>query len=134
MDKKFKISIIETEYFTNVEKKTVTCKIYYKIRTTDTKMDYVVNCMNMFVDGGMYADCVYTAVATAKTYPGDEFDQHKGEQISRAKAESIAYNRVNLFFKRLHKWYSQNIETAMSEFIEKSEGVISHNNRYIESF
>jgi hypothetical protein len=90
--------------------------------------------MNMFVDGGMYVDYVYTAVSTAKIYPGDVFDQHKGEQISRAKAESLAYNRVSLFFERLHNWYSQNISAAMSEFIEKSEGVISHNNRYIESF
>ena len=52
MDKQFKISIIETEYFTNVEKKTVTCKIYYKIKTPDDKKNYAINALNVFVDGG----------------------------------------------------------------------------------
>lgn len=134
MDKQFKISIIETEYFTNVEKKTVTCKIYYKIKTSDQRKNYVIDGLNVFVDGGMYTDHVYTAVATAKTFPGDEFDQHKGEQISRAKAESMAYNRVSSFFTRLHNWYAENIASSMVDFVEKSLDVVSHNNKYIESF
>jgi len=82
----------------------------------------------------MYVNNVYTAVATAKTLPGDEFDQHKGEQISRAKAESMAYNRVSKFFMRLHNWYTENIASSMVDFAEKSLDVISHNNKYIESF
>ena len=53
MDKQFKISVIETEYFTNVDKKTVTCKIYYKIKTSDYRQNYVIDGLNMFVDGGM---------------------------------------------------------------------------------
>jgi hypothetical protein len=134
MDKQFKISVIKTEYFTNVEKKTVTCKIYYQIRTSDERKNYAINALNVFVNGGMYIDCVYTAVATAKTSPEDVFDQHKGEQISRAKAESMAYNRVNKFFMRLHNWYSENIATPMVDFVEKGLDVISHNDRYIESF
>lgn len=59
MDKQFKISIIETEYFTNVEKKTVTCKIYYMIKTSDDRKRYAINALNMFVDGGMCVDSVY---------------------------------------------------------------------------
>ena len=136
MDKQFKISVIETEYFTNVKKKTVTCKIYYKIKTSEERKMYVINTLKGFVDGGMYVDCdyVYTAVATAKTLHGDEFDQHKGEQISRAKAESMAYNRVSNFFVRLNKWYAENIASPMTEFAKKSLDVISHNDKYIETF
>lgn len=134
MDKQFKISVIETEYFTNVKKKTVTCKIYYKIKTSDDRKNYAINALNVFVDGGMYMDSVYTAVATAKTFTGDEFDQHKGEQISRAKAESMAYNRVGKFFMRLHSWFAENVASSMVEFSKKSLDVISHNNKYIESF
>lgn len=134
MDKQFKISVIETEYFTNVKKKTVTCKIYYKIKTSDYRQNYVIDGLNTFVDGGMYVNNVYTAVATAKTFPGDEFDKHKGEQISRAKAESMAYNRVSNFFVRLHNWYAENIASPMTEFTQKSLDVISHNDKYIETF
>ena len=134
MDKQFKISVIKTEFFTNVEKKTVTCKIYYKIKTSDYRQNYVIDGLNTFVDGGMYVNCEYTAVATAKTLLGDEFDQHKGEQISRAKAESKAYNRVATFFMRLNDWYNENIASPMVEFSKKSLDVVSHNDRYIESF
>lgn len=130
----FKISVIDTEFFTNLEKNTVTCKIYYKIKASDSKMDYIVNAANMFVDGGMFADTVYTAIATSKLYPGDVFDQHKGEQISRAKAESMAYKRVGQFFERLSDWYMHNVSTPMANFVEKSKGVIEHNYKYIGSF
>jgi hypothetical protein len=134
MDKQFKISVIETEYFTNVKKKTVTCKIYYKIKTSDDRKRYAINALNVFVDGGMYVDSVYTAVATAKTYQGDVFDQHKGEQISRAKAESKAYIRVSKFLIRLDDWFAENISESMTKFAKKSLGVISHNRKYIETF
>lgn len=134
MDKQFKISVIETEFSTDVEKKTVTCKIHYKIKASDHRKIQTINSLNAFVDGGMCVDSVYTAVATAKTLPGDEFDQHKGEQISRAKAESKAYNRVATFFMRLNDWYNENIASPMVEFSKKSLNVISHNNKYIETF
>lgn len=134
MDKQFKISVIGTEYSTDVEKKTVTCKIYYKIKASDHRKIQTINSLNAFVDGGMCVDSVYTAVATAKTLPEDVFDQRKGEQISRAKAESMAYNRVSKFFLRLYNWYGENIASSMVDFVEKSLDVISHNNKYIESF
>jgi hypothetical protein len=35
---------------------------------------------------------------------------------------------------RLHNWYSENIATPMVDFVEKGLDVISHNDRYIESF
>jgi hypothetical protein len=134
MDKQFKISVIETEYSTDVEKKTVTCKIYYKIKTSDHRKKQIINALNAFLDGGMCVNNVYTAVATAKTLPGDVFDQHKGEQISRAKAESKAYIRVSKFLIRLDDWFAENISESMTKFAKKSLGVISHNNKYIETF
>ena len=133
-DNKFKISVIRTEYFTNFDKKTVTCKLHYRIKSSDYRMMYALNWIGSFVESGLYADRTFTVVATAKVSPDDTFDQHAGEQIARAKAESMAYNNVNKFFDRVHKWYTQNIIMPMAQFIEKSNGVIAHNDRYIDTF
>ena len=133
-DKKFKVSVIRSEYFTNFDKKTVTCKLHYRIKVTDHPMGYVLNYISSYVDNSMYVDDVYTAVATAKTQTGDTFDLHKGEQIARAKAESMAYDTVSRLMDRVHKWYTKNIIMPMAQFIEKSNGVITHNDRYIDSF
>lgn len=133
-DKKFKISVIRTEYFTNFEKKTVTCKLHYRIKATDSRMNYVLSDLGSIVDEGINVWDTLTVVATARTMPGDNFDLHKGEQIARAKAESMAYESVSKCFDRIHNWYVHNILTPMAEFIEKSDGVIAHNNRYIDSF
>ena len=133
-DKKFKISVIRTEYFTNFEKKTVTCKLHYRIKATDSRMTYILSDLGSFVNGDINIWDTQTVVATAKTSNGDTFDQHAGEQIARAKAESMAYGNVSRFFDRVHKWYTQNIIMPMAQFIEKSNGVIAHNDRYIDSF
>lgn len=133
-DKKFKISVIRTEYFTNFEKKTVTCKLHYRIKTTDQSAAYVLGDLGMYVDGNINIWDTLTVVATARTMPNDNFDLHKGEQIARAKAESMAYEAVSKYFDRIHNWYVHNILTPMAEFIEKSNGVIAHNDRYIDSF
>lgn len=133
-DKKFKISVIRTEYFTNFEKKTVTCKLHYRIKATDSRMAYTLNDLGSFVDGDINVWLTQTVVATARTMPDDNFDLHKGEQIARAKAESMAYNTVSKYFDRIHNWYVHNILTPMAQFIEKSNGVIAHNDRYIDSF
>jgi hypothetical protein len=97
-------------------------------------MMYALNWIGSFVDSNMYADGTFTVVATAKTSHDDTFDPHAGEQIARAKAESMAYSNVSKFFDRVHKWYTQNIIIPMAQFIEKSNGVIAHNDRYIDSF
>lgn len=133
-DKKFKISVIRTEYFTNFDKKTVTCKMHYRIKSTDYRMMYALSWIGSFVDSDMYADGTFTVVATAKTSPDDTFDQHAGEQIARAKAESMAYDAVSKYLDRIHNWYVHNILTPMAAFIEKSNGVIAHNDRYIDTF
>lgn len=133
-DKKFKISVIRTEYFTNLEKKTVTCKLHYRIKATDSRMLYAMSDLGSFVDDDISVWNTQTVVATARTMPDDKFDLHKGEQIARAKAESMAYNTVSKYFDRIHNWYVHNILTPMAEFIEKSNGVITHNDRYIDSF
>ena len=133
-DKKFKISVIRTEYFTNFDKKTVTCKMHYRIKATDSRMTYVLSDLGSFVDEDINVWDTLTVVATAKTMPDDNFDLHKGEQIARAKAESMAYETVSKYFDRIHNWYVKNILTPMAQFIEKSNGVIAHNDRYIDTF
>ena len=133
-DKKFKVSVIRSEYFTNFDKKTVTCKLHYRIKTTDYRMLYALTWIGSLMDSNFFADSTFTVVATAKTSPDDTFDPHAGEQIARAKAESMAYSNVSKFFDRVHKWYTQNIIMPMAQFIEKSNGVIAHNDRYIDSF
>lgn len=133
-DKKFKVSVIRSEYFTNFDKKTVTCKLHYRIKATDYRMMYALNWIGSFMDRNFFADGTFTVVATAKTSPDDTFDPHAGEQIARAKAESMAYSNVSRFLDRVHKWYTQNIIMPMAQFIEKSNGVIAHNDRYIDSF
>lgn len=134
MNKKFKLSVVRTEYFYNYKKQTVTCKLHYRIKVNDRKMSYAFNYCCPIVDGGMYIDDVYTTVATAKTLPEDTFNIKTGEQIARAKAESQAYNEVIKYFNRVHEWYTQNVVMPMAKFIEKGNGVIEHNDRFIDSF
>lgn len=134
MNKHFKISVIKTEFFTDLENKSVTCKVYYKIKTSDRKLKHVVNNIGLFVDGYMRIGETYTAEATAKTYADDVFVQRAGEQVARAKAESMAYNVVSRYFKRVNNWYLNNIDSTIFKFEDKSNGVIEHNDRYIESF
>ena len=134
MDKHFKISVLKTEFSTNFDKGTVTCKVYYKIKTSDNKIRNVMNSIGKFVDGAIYIGGVYTTEATAKVHPDDEYNLRHGEQVSRAKAESMAYNVVNRYFKRVSEWYTHNIKFIMLNFNDKSNSVIEHNDKYIESF
>jgi hypothetical protein len=97
-------------------------------------MIYILSDLGSFVDGDMNVWETQTVVATARTMPDDNFDIRTGEQIARAKAESMAYDAVSRYFDRIHNWYVQNILTPMAEFIEKSNGVIAHNDRYIDTF
>jgi hypothetical protein len=134
MDKKFKVSVIRTEYFTNYEKKTVTCKMHYRIKSTDDRAAYALNYISSYMDDPMYFYDDYVVIATAKTSPDDTFDQHKGEQIARAKAESMAYATVAKYLDRVHTWITRNVTVPMSEFIYKANGVLAHNDRYLDTF
>ena len=134
MDKNFKLSVINTEYSTDYEKKTVTCKIQYKIKVSDDKMKQTINSICKFIDGSKYIGEVYTAEATANLHPDDVFDEHKGKQVSRAKVESIVYNQVSSFFVRFHNWYVENMKEPMVNFVNKSVNIITHNEEYIETF
>ena len=98
-DKKFKISVIRTEYFTNFEKKTVTCKLHYRIKATDYRMMYALNWIGSFVDSDMYADGTFTVVATAKTSPDDTFDQRGLADI----IADFACQRIRLPFPYVHR-------------------------------
>ena len=65
MDKKFKVSVIRTEYFTNYEKKTVTCKMHYRIKATDDRAAYALNYISSSMDDPMYFYDNYVVIATA---------------------------------------------------------------------
>jgi hypothetical protein len=134
MNEMIKLSVVKAEYFTNFKKQTVTCKLTYRIKVTDRKMVYLINYIGGFVDNALYIGDTYTVVSTAKTLPGDKFDIHKGEQIARAKAESKAYSTVSSFFSKLNDLYTEKLFVPMGNFIDKSCGVIDHNNEFIGTF
>lgn len=129
-----KLSVVKAEYFTNFKKQTVTCKLTYRIKVTDRKMEYLMNYLGGFVNNALYVSDTYNVVATAKTLPGDKFDTHKGEQIARAKAESKAYSEVSSFFTKLNDIYTEKLFIPMGNFIDKSCNVIDHNNEFIGKF
>jgi hypothetical protein len=134
MDKQFKISVINTEFTTDFDKKTVTCTIDYKIKVSDEKMKQAINSIGKFVAGSKIIGEVYTAEATSKLHPEDEFDQHKGEQVARAKVEAMVYTNVSKYFYRVDEWYIENIQIPILMFMDKTNDVIGHNGEYIESF
>ena len=129
-----KLSVVKTEYFTNFKKQTVTCKLTYRIKVTDRRTGYLINFIAGFVDNALYFGETHTVVSTAKTLPDDKFDIHKGEQIARAKAESKAYSEVSSFFSKLNDIYTEKLFVPMGNFIDKSCGVIDHNNEFIGTF
>ena len=129
-----KLSVVKTEYFTNFKKQTVTCKLTYRIKVTDRKMEYLMNYLGGYVDNTLYIGETYTVVSTAKTLSGDKFDTHKGEQIARAKAESKAYSQVSSYFSKLNDLYTEKLFIPMGNFIDKSCDVIDHNNEFIGTF
>lgn len=134
MNEMIKLSVVKTEYFTNFKKRTVTCKLTYRIKVTDRKMGYLINYIGGFVDNALYIGDTYTVASTAKTLPGDTFDNHKGEQIARAKAESKAYSEISSFFCKLNDIYTEKLFIPMGNFIDKSQSVIDHNNEFIGTF
>lgn len=129
-----KLSVVKTEYFTNFKKQTVTCKLTYRVKVTDRKMEYLMNYLGGYVDDTLYIGETYTVVSTARTLSGDTFDTHKGEQIARAKAESKAYSQLSSYFSKLNDLYTEKLFIPMGNFIDKSCDVIDHNNEFIGTF
>ena len=74
---------------------------------------------------------VYKGVAIAKD--GDTFDVNIGKKVALAKAENLAYKRINNFFKKYYKIYTDATK-AIKDFDAKSKRVINHNISYMSKF
>ena len=130
---KFKLSFSEPQYFINEQKKTVTCKMKYSLKSTD------YNLFRMFLDIAYWSktdeDLIeYETIATAKLDPLDTFDPEIGKKVARAKAESFAYKRVSKQMLRIYNKYNLIMGNAVNELCIKSKGVQEHNDKYLSQF
>lgn len=126
-----KLSITNTVYYTKPivrpdgsTSKGVYCKINFVIKGPED----VLSVVDMFAD----ADC-YEAVGQATVNPDDNFDYHTGMKIARAKAESLAYAKVDRLFRRV-SGHLANVAIHFLNFQTKSASVIEHNNKYLSKF
>ena len=127
MSNRIKLSETSCEYFINEEKKTVTCKLNYSLKTDRDTEEALVHLINMFP--------FYTQNATATTHlsDGDTFDVKKGMQAARAKAETMAYKQMKQIIKTLSgKLASMLVST--NDFVHRADDVIKHNNEYRKTF
>ena len=127
MNNRIKLSETHCQYFVNEEKKTVTCKLTYSLKTDYDTEEALVHLINMFP--------FYTQNATATTHlaEGDTFDVKKGMQVARAKAETMAYKRMKQIIKTLSgKLASMLVST--NDFVNRADDVIKHNNEYLKTF
>lgn len=122
-----KLSVIDCQYFFNEKKKTVTCKMFYKL-----KMDKSIESAFRFLTG-KYPHCPQCVITTAYLAKGDTFDKKKGTQVARAKAESMAYKEMVLLMNSLRDILN-NIEMGIIEFGFKAYDTINHNKEYLKTF
>lgn len=122
-----KISVIDCQYFVNEKKKTVTCKMFYAL-----KMEEVISNAFRFLIGE-YPHCPQSVIATAYLAPGDTFDEKKGKQVARAKAETMAYKEMLPLMDKLRNTLNY-VEVEMSEFGFKATDTIEHNKEYLSTF
>jgi hypothetical protein len=122
-----KLSVVGRQYFFNKKKKTVTCKMSYKL-----KMDKSIE--NAFTYLMKRNPCLtQTVSSTAYLADGDTFDKKKGMQVARAKAESMAYKEMVLLMNSLRDILN-NIEMGIIEFGFKVYDTINHNKEYLKTF
>ena len=98
-----KLSIKDTEFFVNEEKKTVTCSITGRLDITTHKIsiDFEINKGNNSLDRNVW-NCpesindynYFKVVATTKCKDGDEFDVKKGKRIAKQKAKIKMYKEA----------------------------------------
>lgn len=137
---KIKLSFAEPEFYVNKAKRTVTCVLKYKMRsTTDSRYNNLWSALRYMSDHVLNDDdnvlrYEFIATETAVADPMDEFDVEKGKKIARAKAEASAYKYTA---KALYKVIGEalNVLTESSaEFISKASIVSKHNKEYIDTF
>lgn len=131
VDEAIKLSITNTVYYTKPVTRTdgstakaVYCKINFVVKGPED----VLSVIDMFAD----TDC-YEATGQATVNPDDTFDYHTGMKIARAKAESLAYAKLNKLFQRVsgHLAY---VALQFINFGQKTDVVIDHNRKYLSKF
>ena len=127
MDNRIKLSEANCEYFINEEKKTVSCKMFYRLKVDSDICESLAGLLDEFP--------TYLQYVTATTHlsKGDIFDVKKGMQVARAKAETMAYKNMRQIIKNLSSKLSRML-VVTTDFEKKADETINHNKRYIETF
>ena len=76
---------------------------------------------------------VFVSEASATLKDGDTYDETIGKKVALAKAETHAYRIVATLLKREIRSLEDLIKAANS-FIDKANGVVEHNQNYINQF
>lgn len=133
MHNEIKLSFTDYQYYINQAKNTVTCKVIcnlncpLNVSRLYSELRFLDDSLNL-----QYLDR-FVVRATAHLNPSDEFDEEKGMNIARAKAESIAYEKVRKHLKKLHKTLHE-VNCHITDFANKALNVIYHNDEYLSSF
>lgn len=75
----------------------------------------------------------FVSIASATLKEGDTYDEAIGKKVALAKAESHAYRVIAAVLKREVIDLESLIQSA-NRFIEKANGVVEHNQNYINQF
>lgn len=137
---KIKLSFEEPEFYVNAEKRTVTCVLKYKMRSTsDNTYNNLWSALRYMSDHVLDEDTNvlrygFMVTETAVARPEDEFDVEKGKKIARAKAEASAYKYTAKALYRVMGEALKVLTDSSAEFISKASIVCKHNKEYIETF
>lgn len=124
----FKLSIHDVEYHINRKKKRVGCHISYKLKGDPKFIGMLYGLIRLTWD-----PMEWELTAYATTDPGDEFNVDTGMKVARAKAESMAYQRVANLLNRVVEFNRGFIQKAET-FTLKASNTIDHNREYLSKF
>lgn len=119
-----KISFEGATYYVKEKTNKVGCRLTFSIKGPND----VIKMLESFVD-----EELYEVVAETKLHPDDEFNFEKGCSIARAKAENMAYRRLDRMLNRItHRLMG--VVDSFCDFSYKSDRVIKHNKEFISKF
>lgn len=122
-----KLSFTDPIYYTKTNwggTTVVYCKLQFAIKGPSD----VLKAIKMFAD----EDC-YESIGQATVEPRDDYDFETGKRIARAKAESLAYKKVNRLFTRICGRLTDTV-LMFFRFSDKTEQVVDHNDKYLSNF
>jgi hypothetical protein len=119
-----KLSVTDTIYYVNEKTKAVGCKLYFDVKGSRDAITVIKH----FSDNNCYE-----VTAEARLNPGDTFDLETGKRVARAKAESMAYKRLNNLLYRISQRLL-NVLSDIDNFAYKTDDVIEHNDNYLKQF